>query len=178
MKHLLSIFLVTMSFALVTQSNAAGYMKFDGIVGECLDREHQGWIDILSFNQGLSKDASQNGKGRRHRGKATLKDLVVVKELDRSSPLIAEAVFNGKVFPKVEIHPTTSLKNGDGTDMPVTYFVYELTNVQVVNYDIAGSGQSESVPVDQFSLNFEEIKVTYLPVKDPSAEVSGYSAEK
>lgn len=178
MKYFLNIFLVTLTFALVTQSNAAGYIKFDGIKGESLDREHLGWIDVLSFNQGVSRDASQNGNSRRQRAKTTLQDLVVVKELDRSSPLIAEAVCEGKVFPKVEIHLTTTLKNGDGSDMPVTYYVYELKNVQVVSYDIAGSGQSEAVPVDQFSMNFEEIKVTYLPVKDPNAEVSGYSAKK
>ena len=31
----------------------------------------------------------------------------------------------------------------------------------VTSYDISGSGQSEEVPMETFSLNFEEIKVTY-----------------
>jgi type VI protein secretion system component Hcp len=44
----------------------------------------------------------------------------------------------------------------------VTYYSYELKNVLVTSYNISGAGQSESVPVEQFSLNFEEIKVTYV----------------
>jgi type VI protein secretion system component Hcp len=43
----------------------------------------------------------------------------------------------------------------------VTYYAYELKNVQVISYQISGSGQSESVPTESFALNFEEIKVTY-----------------
>ena len=30
-----------------------------------------------------------------------------------------------------------------------------------LHYNISGSGQSEDVPMEDFSLNFEEIKVTY-----------------
>ena len=43
----------------------------------------------------------------------------------------------------------------------VTYYAYELKNVMVTSYNIGGDGQSESVPTENFSLNFEEIKVTY-----------------
>ena len=43
----------------------------------------------------------------------------------------------------------------------MTYYAYELKNVQVTSYNISGSGQSEDVPSEDFSLNYEEIKVTY-----------------
>lgn len=177
MKHFLRYFVVTLIFAVMAQSNAAGYMKFDGIVGESLDREHQGWVDILSFDQGFAREAQPRGNGR-NRGGRTIKEFVVVKELDRSSPKLAEAVCTGKVFPKVEIHVTTSFQSNDGVAMPVTYYTYELKNVQVASYNISGSGQDGTVPVDQFSLNFEEIKVTYLPVKNPNTDASGYSVKK
>ncbi len=63
----------------------------------------------------------------------------------------------GKVFPKVEIHLTASYTDAGR----VTYYAYELKNVLVTSYNISGSGQSEDVPMEDFSLNFEEIKVTY-----------------
>ena len=43
----------------------------------------------------------------------------------------------------------------------VTYYRYELKNVLVTSYNVSGSGQSEDVPMEDFSLNFEEVKVTY-----------------
>ena len=61
------------------------------------------------------------------------------------------------MFPKVEIHITASYTDSGR----VTYYAYELKNVQVTSYNISGSGQSEDVPAEDFSLNFEEIKVTY-----------------
>ena len=43
----------------------------------------------------------------------------------------------------------------------VTYYAYELKNVQVVSSTISGAVQSDDVPVEEITLNFEEIKVTY-----------------
>lgn len=86
-----------------------------------------------------------------------MENIQVTKELDKASPKIAESICKGKVFPKVEIHLTASYTDAGR----VTYFAYELKNVLVTSYNINGSGQSEDVPTENFSLNFEEIKVTY-----------------
>jgi len=144
---------VTAPTDLVTSS----YIKFDGVDGEAQDNTHKNWSDLLSFEQGQrSPDAGTTGESRR-RGDVIMEDVVVVKELDKSSPKIAEAVNLGKIFPKVEIHVTATY--GDAGRL--TYYAYELTNVLVTSYNISGSGQAEDVPVENFSLNFEEIKVTY-----------------
>ena len=93
----------------------------------------------------------------RRRGDVVLTDIQVTKELDKASPKLAEAVCNGKVFPKVEIHLTASYTDAGR----VTYYAYELKNVLVTSYHVGGSGQSDDVPVEDLALNFEEIKVTY-----------------
>lgn len=134
----------------------AAYIKFDGIDGEAQDKDHQAWSDLVSFGQGISKPGMGTGATRR-RGDVILDDIQLTKELDKSSPKIAEAVCKGKVFPKVEIHLTASYTDAGR----VTYYAYELTNVQVTSYNISGSGQAEDVPMESMSANFEEIKVTY-----------------
>jgi len=134
----------------------AAYIKFDGIDGEVTDKDHKAWTDLAAFSQLITKPGQGTGATRR-RGDVILEDLHCTKELDKSSPKIAEAVCKGKVFPKVEIHLTASYTN----EGRVTYYAYELKNVQVVSYDISGSGQADDVPMENFSLNFEEIKVTY-----------------
>ena len=134
----------------------AAYIKFDGIDGEVTDKDHKAWTDLAAFSQLITKPGQGTGATRR-RGDVILEDLHCTKELDKSSPKIAEAVCKGKVFPKVEIHLTASYTDSGR----VTYYAYELKNVQVVSYDISGSGQADDVPMENFSLNFEEIKVTY-----------------
>jgi len=134
----------------------AAYIKFDGIDGEAQDKDHKSWTDLAAFSQLITKPGQGTGATRR-RGDVILEDLHCTKELDKSSPKIAEAVCKGKVFPKVEIHLTASYTDSGR----ITYYAYELKNVQVVSYDISGSGQADDVPMENFSLNFEEIKVTY-----------------
>ena len=134
----------------------AGYIKFDGVDGEAQDKDHKNWSDIMSFGQAIHKPGSGTGPTRR-RGDVVLEDLLVTKELDKASPKLAEAVCKGRVFPKVEIHVTASYTDAGR----VTFYAYELTNVQVINYNISGQSQGDAPPMEDVTLNFEEIKVTY-----------------
>lgn len=135
----------------------AAYIKFDGVDGECKDKDHKGWSDLASFSQALHQPGGGATGATRRRGDVIMDDLTCSKELDKASPKIAEAVAKGRVFPKVEIDLTASYTDSGR----VTYYKYELTNVLVTSYNIGGAGQAEDVPMEDFSLNFEEIKVTY-----------------
>jgi type VI secretion system secreted protein Hcp len=130
------------------------FIKFDGVDGEAQGKSYEGWCNALSFSQGQSLPDGGVGTTRQ-RANVVFEDIVVVKELDKASPKLAEAVCKGKVFPKVEIHLTRSYAG------LVTYYAYELKNVLIVGYRIGGSGYSEHVPTEKISLSFEEIKVTY-----------------
>ena len=135
----------------------AAYIKFQGVEGEAQDKDHKGWSDVLSFNQGISQPGGGSTGPTRRRGDVILDDISVVKELDKASPKIAESMCKGKVYPKVEIHLTASYTDAGRQ----TYYAYELKNSLVTSYNISGSGQADDVPTEELSLNFEEIKVTY-----------------
>ncbi len=135
----------------------SAFIKFEGVEGECRDSEHQGWSDLLSFSQGQNQPGAGATGQTRRRGDVIMEDIHCVKELDKSSPKIAESICKGKVFDKVQIHLTASYTDAGRQ----TYYKYELKNVLVTSYNISGDGQSEAPPTEQFSLNFEEIKVTY-----------------
>ena len=138
----------------------AAYIKFDGIEGEAQDKDHKGWSNLDTFTQGYSQPGGGATGPTRRRGDVVVDDIACSKELDKSTPKLAEAVCKGKVFPKVQIHLTAST-SGAGR---VTYYAIEMKNVLVTHHTISGSGQSESVPMEDFSLNFEEIMVTYTEV--------------
>jgi type VI secretion system secreted protein Hcp len=136
----------------------AAYIKFDGVDGESLAKGHEKWSDLLSFSQVVHKIGSGATGAARRRGTPVMEDLQCTKLLDKSSPKLAEAVCNGKVFPKVEIH----LKTASTDSSRETYYKYELKDVMVTAYNVSGGSQDK--PMESFSLNFEEIKVTYTEI--------------
>lgn len=133
------------------------FIKFDGIDGEAKDKDHKGWSDILSLSWGLHRAGSGATGQTRRRGVVTVEDVVCTKEYDKSSPKLAEAVCTGKVFPKVEIHNTSTYG-----EARATFLKYELKNVLVSMHSVAAAGGGDAVPTEQMSLNFEEVKQTYI----------------
>ena len=78
----------------------AAYIKFDGIDGESLDKDHKGWSDLASFGQALHQPGGSGTGATRRRGDVIMEDLTCSKELDKASPKIAEAVAKGEGFPQ------------------------------------------------------------------------------
>lgn len=149
--------LIVIAAAGAIHAATPAFIKFDGVDGEATDNEHKGWIALGSFTQPVRETGAATGAARR-RGDVVLEDIVVVKQVDKSSPKLAEAVCKGKVFPKVELHVSTS---DPGSPRP-TYHAYELTNVRVTSYSVhAGGSSGDPLPSEEISLNFEEVKVTY-----------------
>jgi len=132
----------------VNDAEAAAYIKIEGIDGEATDAKHKEWIEVLSFSQSIHRGDS--GSSVRTTASVVFEDIVLTKELDKSSPKLAESVATGKVIPKVEFELTSSAG---------IYYKYELTNVMVTSYSV--SGTADDRPIEQVSLNFEQIKTTY-----------------
>lgn len=130
-------------------------MKLGDIKGESVEANHREWSDILSVSQSVDRLSTTNAAGGV--SSTARSELVVVKEIDKSSPKIMEAVCLGTIVPVMEVDLTRTF----GDSSRVVFLKYELRNVQVTSYQINASGQSGPVPTESFSLNFEEIKVTY-----------------
>ena len=142
----------------------AAYIKFDGVDGETQDKDHKGWSDLNSLSQELYQLGSEAASSRT-RGDVVLGDIIVVKELDKSSPKLAESVATGKVFPKVEIQFTQSSSDSK----KLAYYAYELKNVMITSYSFSGGSE---IPTEDFSFHFEELKGTYTEI-DSSGKSKG-----
>ena len=149
-------FLLISSGFLISDAYGAGYIKFDGIDGESVDKDHKDWINLLSF----SDDSKIREDSVSTRYQYDVSDIIVVKELDKSSLKLAESIAMGKVFPKVEIH----LDSGKET-----YYVYKLTNVMITSYTI--SGTNNEIPTEEFSLNYEKITISESSKEPPEVVV-------
>jgi type VI secretion system secreted protein Hcp len=160
--------------------HSSAYIKFDGIDGEAQEAGHESWSQIVSFNQAIHQPGGGTDITRR-RGEVVLDDIVVLKQIDKASPKLAEAITKGNVFPTVEIHFTGP---SEGSTCVGTFYAYELKNVLITSYSVSGSNplafsliipapditmpssgpfivQAVDAPMEEIALNFEEIKVTY-----------------
>lgn len=150
-------FLLIGSGFAISDAYGAGYIKFDGIDGESTDKDHKDWIILQSFSQGteMQKDSATA------RGSYDVSDIIVVKDLDKSSPKLAESIAMGTVFPKVEIH----LDSGKDT-----FYMYDLSNVMITSYSISGTGND--IPTEEFSLNYEKITFAETSSEPVKAEIA------
>jgi type VI secretion system secreted protein Hcp len=152
-----SVFLA-LTMLMVGTVQAAAYIKFDGVDGESKDRDHEGWIDVLSVDWGMNKpNEGATGQSRR-RGSVVVEDVVLVKELDKSSPKLQEKMLMGEVIPKLEIEMTET--NSDGTQQPYLKIVME--DVIISSYQTSANGDSDDRPTEEVAFYYNKISYHYM----------------
>ena len=140
----------------VDQGEYAIYARIDGVDGECNELNHKDWIVIDSMMFGVHvPEGGATGQSRR-RASVIVEDIELVKEIDKSSPKIAEAVCEGKTFDSIEIEVCAST-----SDSGRVFVRYELKKVMFKSYwhmdDIRDGGSF----LDTFTLSYEGITMTY-----------------
>ncbi len=147
----------------------AAFMKMGDIKGESTDAGHKDWIIIDNASAGIQRSIPQGAKDQqRTKGETTLGDLVVVRQLDKSSTKLQEACANGTFFPVVELHFCTTVKNRQEP-----YLTYMMKNVVVTSYGFHGNSSGSPLPSEQVSIGFTEVEWTYILVDPESGDKKG-----
>jgi len=148
------------------------YLKMDGVTGECAEEAHRGWLAVDSFNHSVSGALPQGGA-------AALADLSIAKFVDRTTPLLARATVEGRMFPEAVIE----LCRTDGTK--ARFLELRLSRVRVTMHTLSGGGPQADVqtPYENFMLGFEKIEWNYFPAafeakREAAAEVrTGWNSQ-
>ena len=135
------------------------FLKIDGIPGECQKKGHENEIDILSFSFGAMQHGSfhTGGKGGGS-GKAEIRDVSIVKHVDKASPMLFKHCATGVHIKEVLI---VSQKAGDGgaNSKPMIYYKVKMEDVIVSSMDnqgaTAGDAIMESVVFNTAKLTFD-----------------------
>jgi type VI secretion system secreted protein Hcp len=135
------------------------FLKIDGVDGESTDAKHKNHIDVESWSWGAVQQGSAGGGGGGGAGKVTMQDFHFVMRLSKASPNLMLACASGK---HIKMATLTARKAGkDQQD----YLTFKFTDVLVSSYQTGGSEQSEITPLDQVSLNFAKIEMSYKQTK-------------
>ena len=139
------------------------YMDFDGIKGDVTTADYKGWIELNSFQFGVSRGVSSGAGGStRESSSPSISEIVVSKYLDSASPKLYQDSLAGAFDTKVTIKMTSTTKN-----KVETFLTYELTDCGVSSYSQSSGGDA---PVESLSLNFVKIMMTPTPL-DKSGQI-------
>ncbi len=139
------------------------YMDFDGVKGDVTTADYKGWIELNSFQFGVSRAVSSGAGGAtRESSSPSISEIVVSKYLDSSSPKLYQDSLAGAFDTKVTIKMTSTTKN-----KVETFLTYELTDCGVSSYSQSSGGDA---PVESLSLNFVKIMMTPTPL-DKSGQI-------
>lgn len=134
------------------------FLKIDGVAGESTDVNHKDEIDVLSWSWGVAQTgggaASGAGAGA---GKAAFQDLHFVSQISKASPKLFLSCATGTHHKTATLSGVRTAAKGASS----AFLKYKLSDVVVTSENHAGN-QGE-YPVEQFSLNYSKIEITFTP---------------
>ncbi|MGQ8367242.1 Hcp family type VI secretion system effector [Glaciecola sp. 1036] len=134
------------------------FLELDKIKGEARDKDHKEDIDIITWSWGLSQSGSTHVSTGSGIGKANFQDISITKYTDKSSVTLMEYVATGKHIDKGKL----VVRKAGGK--PLEYIVMEFKHILVSSISVGGSG-GEDLLTETITLNFAEVKLTYVPQK-------------
>src|SRR3990172_7048076 len=130
------------------------FLKIEGVEGESTDKTHGKEIDVLSWSWGASQSGS-TAMGGAGAGKVVMQDFHFTKSVDKSSPKLFEALATGKHLKDA----TFVIRKAGGE--PHEYLKFTFTDALISSYSTGGSS-GEDRPTESISLNFAQIKMSYV----------------
>ncbi len=135
------------------------FLKISGIDGESTDDKHQKWIEIASYNWGVSQmtaRGSVSGTTGAAGGRADFQDFSIVKTLDKSSPKLYLACAKGENLKEIIVELCRAGGNKE------KYMEFKLSNVYISSVSLGGGGGGE--PTESLTFNCGKIEATYTQI--------------
>ena len=126
------------------------------IKGEAEDKDHKGEIEVLSWSWGMQGKSSLAGGAAT--GKATIRDLRIVKAVDSASTALMQALRTNEQIQKAVL----TLRKAGKTPLEYMKITIEQGRVMALDVD-AGDTQGSANLVEKVSFSFNKITVEYTP---------------
>ena len=133
------------------------FLKIDGIPGESTDASHKDEIDVLSWSWGVAHAGGGGTGSGSGAGKAAFQDFQFVARISKASPTLFLSCATGTHHKEASLSGARSTAGSKSAD----FLKYKLADVTVTS--VSESGSEDGVPMEQFSLNYSKIEVSYVP---------------
>ena len=130
------------------------FLKIGGIDGESQDSAHKNEIDVYSWAWQVLQESNMHQGSGGGSGKATVRDLSFVHNVDRSSPNLMKFCLTGKHIAEAKL----TVRKAGGS--PLEYLKITMTDVVITNVQPAGSSTDEVIK-EQVSMSFAKVKQEY-----------------
>jgi type VI secretion system secreted protein Hcp len=153
--------LLTVGFSFSLQASFDMFLDIAGIPGESKDSVHEGQVDVLAWNWGLSIPPPTNGV---RVAQANFQDLNVIKYVDTSSPLLMLHCANSHQITTATLYVRTQGRT------PIEFIKMIMTDILVTSVTPGGSEGGDRL-IENVSLNFAKVEFDYTPL-NPNGSVS------
>jgi len=137
------------------------FLKLDGVEGEATDPEHSNEIDVLSWSWQIENESKPPSKSTSNKttpsNGANAMSVVIQKYVDKATTPLMLKCATGKHSQDALL----TVRKSDATGAPLHYMFIYMENVKVTSYSI--SGESESAPIENITLDFTSSNVVYQP---------------
>jgi type VI secretion system secreted protein Hcp len=136
------------------------FLWVDMIAGESTDDNHRQWIDIVSWSFGETLPAAATlAAGGASTARVAMQDFKFTMRTNKASPKLFLAGAAGQRIKEIRLEvcqpPPSRLK----------YLAIKLENVVVSSFvNLGNSGSSLSHPMEEISLSFSRIQITYTEI--------------
>ncbi|MBQ5949063.1 type VI secretion system tube protein Hcp [Massilia sp. ST3] len=134
------------------------YLQIEGIKGESRDDKHQGWIECMSVEWGVTqpRSATASTGGGHTAERAEMDEITLVKHADLASPTLMQTCAMGKTLPKARLE----FMRADGQGARIKYFEVELENVLIGH--VQSAIQPGDLLAESVGLKFSRVKWKYV----------------
>jgi type VI secretion system secreted protein Hcp len=130
--------------------------KHGDIQGESQDQKHKNEIEVLSWSWGMQGKSSLGGGPAT--GKATMRELRIVKKVDKASTALMSALRGNEPIKEGIL----TLRKTGGSK--IEYLKITINDGRVMSLDVdAGDASGSSTLIERVSFSFNKIAVEYTP---------------
>lgn len=141
-------------------------LEIEGVKGESSDSKHKETIEIDSFSWGLSHSGTHASGGGGGSGKVSFQDVHFTTKVSKASPLLGLRCATGEHIKKAVLFVRKAGKDQQ------EYYTLTMEDLLVSSYQSGDAAGGDTIPTDQFSLNFAKVKFDYKPQK-PDGSLGG-----
>lgn len=132
------------------------FLNFNGeIPGESVDESHKNEIDVLSWSWNMSRDPGSGGGGPTP---AQIRDIKVIKYVDKATPQLALRLLDGKGLSEANL-----IVRNTGGKGALEYLKIKMSDV-VVTKVAQGGDQVAARASETVALSFSQVCITYTPL--------------